>query len=210
MKRVLCYGDSNTYGYDPADRMEFSYPPGIRWTDLAQQRLGAEWDILNEGLNGRELPSSVFEWRYLAGLFQVLKKGDFFAVMLGTNDLLIQFRPDAAVPAHRMEEFLTFMDEQGEKKGEDAPAVIVMAPPLLARELDGSGKIHRESVRMNRQYGELAEKHGAFFIDTGSWGIPMSFDQVHFSAEGHRIFAERFVKALMEIQAETEKTNETT
>ena len=55
-KRIICIGDSNTYGYDPAAFGGARYPEGVRWTS----RLGSAWDIWNLGENGREIPSSSF------------------------------------------------------------------------------------------------------------------------------------------------------
>lgn len=34
MKTVMCYGDSNTFGYDPTNGMR--YPRAIRWTGVLQ------------------------------------------------------------------------------------------------------------------------------------------------------------------------------
>mgnify|MGYP000389742753 FL=1 len=60
-KRIICIGDSNTYGYDPAAFGGARYPEGVRWTS----RLGSAWDIRNLGENGREIPSSSFAVRVL-------------------------------------------------------------------------------------------------------------------------------------------------
>ena len=30
-RRLLCYGDSNTYGYDPRSYLGGRYPDSIRW-----------------------------------------------------------------------------------------------------------------------------------------------------------------------------------
>ena len=40
MKTVLCYGDSNTYGYDPRSYFGGQYPAGYRWVDLLAEKLG--------------------------------------------------------------------------------------------------------------------------------------------------------------------------
>ena len=51
MKNILCFGDSNTWGYSPQDGSRF--PPNVRWTGTLQKTLGAEYNIIEEGLNGR-------------------------------------------------------------------------------------------------------------------------------------------------------------
>ena len=53
-RRILCFGDSNTWGFDPRDPIESRYPPEERWPDLLAQATG--WDVINLGLNGRTVP----------------------------------------------------------------------------------------------------------------------------------------------------------
>ena len=53
--KMLCYGDSNTYGYDPRGFFGDRYPKERRWADILAEKLG--WQIQNEGQNGREIPS---------------------------------------------------------------------------------------------------------------------------------------------------------
>ena len=52
-RRLLCYGDSNTYGYDPRSFLGERYPESVRWTALLN---AANWDVINRGENGRSIP----------------------------------------------------------------------------------------------------------------------------------------------------------
>ena len=52
--RVICYGDSNTYGYDPRSYIGGRYPASNPWVDLLAEKTG--WEVMNRGLNGREIP----------------------------------------------------------------------------------------------------------------------------------------------------------
>ncbi len=51
MKTVVCYGDSNTWGYDPHTKTRF--PSDVRWTGVLRQELGVDYLVIEEGLNGR-------------------------------------------------------------------------------------------------------------------------------------------------------------
>ena len=51
MKTILCFGDSNTWGYSPQTGTRF--PPDIRWTGVLQKSLGDNYRVIEEGLNGR-------------------------------------------------------------------------------------------------------------------------------------------------------------
>lgn len=49
-KRILCFGDSNTWGYDGQTGLRFA--EDVRWTGVLQSLLGPEYTVLEEGQNG--------------------------------------------------------------------------------------------------------------------------------------------------------------
>lgn len=53
MIRILCYGDSNTWGYIPGTGKRFD--ENTRWTKRLQTLLGDEYEIIEEGLRGRNV-----------------------------------------------------------------------------------------------------------------------------------------------------------
>ena len=53
---VICFGDSNTYGYDPRGYFGGRYDPDSRWVDILVEETG--WSVCNMGQNGREIPSA--------------------------------------------------------------------------------------------------------------------------------------------------------
>ena len=52
-RRLLCYGDSNTYGYDPRSYLGGRYSESVRWTALLNT---GDWKVINKGENGRSIP----------------------------------------------------------------------------------------------------------------------------------------------------------
>ena len=54
-KRIVCFGDSNTWGYDPGTAERF--PEDVRWTGLLAQALGENYWVIEEGQNGRTPPT---------------------------------------------------------------------------------------------------------------------------------------------------------
>ena len=101
--KILCFGDSNTYGYDPRSYFGGQYPSEHRWVDLLAQRLGGT--VINAGENGREIPRREGELQRFARMLSNQKPLDLLLVMLGGNDLL-QGNSVGDV-AQRMESFLT-------------------------------------------------------------------------------------------------------
>ena len=69
---MLCFGDSNTYGYDPRSYLGSRYPTEERWTGILK---GRGWEILNCGENGREIPHRASELEALDRLLIEIAAG---------------------------------------------------------------------------------------------------------------------------------------
>ena len=178
--RVLCFGDSNTYGYDPRGFLGDRYPAEYRWCDLLAEKTG--WEVINAGANGRDIPSD-------DGVFRLLERYapvDVLLVMLGTNNLLEGMQPDQT--AAKMEAFLDRVIPHCKK-------VLLVSPPPMVRGAWVDSETLVESSRMlAEKYEKVAKKWGILFVDTRNWQIPMAFDGVHFTENGHGIFAEKLLE----------------
>lgn len=179
--RMLCYGDSNTYGFDPRGFLGDRYPKESRWVDILARKL--KWDIRNEGQNGREIPSRPFQYQR-AGDLLAHSARDVFAIMLGTNDLLLGY--SAGESCSRMEAFLRFLQPMN---GE----ILLIAPPPMKRgEWITEENLIAESVKLAEAYQALSQKLGIACVNAGQWNVCLAFDGVHFTEAGHRAFAEGF------------------
>ncbi len=194
-RTIVCYGDSNTYGYDPRDMMGLRYPTDSIWTTIIEKKLGEDWLILNKGMNGRPLPEIKYQEKLVLGMTDGLEEKDFLVMMLGTNDILLTASPDAALPIQKMEKFLEFW-QQAREQGKAACSLVIVAPPLVSKSLDPAEMYFNENLKMNVGFHVLAEKYGVPLIDASVWGVPLAYDGVHFSEEGHRIFAEHFAEEI--------------
>ncbi len=185
--RMLCYGDSNTYGYDPRGYFGDRYPKESRWVDILMQRTG--WEIRNEGQNGREIPSRPFQYQR-AGELLAQSAPDVFAIMLGTNDLLRGIPAEAS--CCRMEAFLRYIQP-------GCGQLLLIAPPPMKRGAWVTEEnLIAESVKLAEAYQALSQKLGIAFADAGQWNVSLAFDGVHFTEEGHRAFAEGLYTYLTE------------
>lgn len=196
-RKILFYGDSNTYGYDPADWQTFRYPPEQRWTSILADLLGESWMVIPEGMNGRQLPELPFDRKWLTPLLDRLDAGDVFAVMLGTNDLLVTLDPRAEEAIQKMRAFLLFLKEYAAGR-----EILVTAPPHIGRADVRDPLLKRyfeESLRMNEGFRQLAAESGVHFADAAGWGIELTGDRVHFSESGHRRYAEKMAEVIREV-----------
>ena len=180
--RILCFGDSNTYGYDPRGFFGDHYGADDRWVDLLAKQTGHE--CINAGANGREIPRNPYALRLLTEHTSV----DVFLVMLGTNDLLQGASTKEA--AARMKTFLNSLLPHCKQ-------VLLVAPPPMKRGVwVPTDALVAESIHLAEEYKLLAEKLNITFVDTRHWNIDLTFDGVHFTEEGHHSFATHLMEVI--------------
>ncbi|MCI8399037.1 MAG: lipase [Oscillibacter sp.] len=187
--RILCFGDSNTYGYDPRSCLGGRYPEAVRWTGRLR---AAGREVLNEGQNGRCIPRQAREAEALGRAVRGAA-ADIVTVMLGSNDLLQQSVPSAAACGKRMERFLSVLREEAPER---CQILLVAPPPMRLGAWVSAPETLEESRRLAGCYQTLARRLGISFADAGGWGVELTFDGVHFSETGHRAFAEGLLDVL--------------
>ena len=193
-KRIMCYGDSNTWGYIAGSECE-RYSDGIRWTSVLQKELGEGFTVLEEGYNGRttvwydpiELRPSGFET--LIPCLESCSPLDIVTVMLGTNDTKSYFSGNAANIALAAATLVrTVMScPYGPEYG-TAPKVLLIAPPVI-KDPDIKGMFDDESVAVSQQFSaefhKQAEETGCYFLDAALFCEPDPRDGVHITEESH-------------------------
>ena len=174
---VICFGDSNTYGYDPRSYFGGRYDADSRWVDILAAKTG--WTIRNMGQNGREIPSSAPP---------LPADTDLLIVMLGTNDLLQGRSPEQA--AGRLERFLSGISL------ERSNILLIAPPPVALGEWVPSQQLIDDSRAFAGLCQALAERLDIRFADAGKWDIFLAYDGVHFTEQGHRAFATGLLEEL--------------
>ena len=175
--KVICFGDSNTYGYDPRSYFGGRYDADSRWVDILAAETG--WEVRNMGQNGREIPTA-------ASSFPA--DTDLLIIMLGTNDLLQGRSPEQA--AERLERFLAGITLDRSR------ILLIAPPPVTLGEWVPSPQLIDDSHAFARLCQALAEQMGIRFADAGKWDIPLTYDGVHFTEQGHKAFAAGLLEEL--------------
>lgn len=175
--KIICFGNSNTYGYDPRGYFGGRYGADSRWVDILAAETG--WIVCNMGQNGREIPTAALN-------FPV--DTDLLIVMLGTNDLLQGRSPEQA--AERLERSLAAVPL-------DRNEILLIAPPPVTL---GAWVSDPQLIDDSRTFAQcckaLAEHLGIRFADAGRWDISLAYDGVHFTEQGHRAFAIKLLEKL--------------
>lgn len=198
---ILCFGDSNTYGYIPGGAGRFDR--STRWTGRLQKILGKEYRIIEEGLNGR---TTVFEDVTCPGrcgldvigtVVELYSPVDLLIIMLGTNDCKVQFGVSPEQIAEGIEKILDKAEEGLPKDFK----ILLIAPVPMKEEAafpDGLSDFDKNSVVMSydlaEEYKKLAQKHGCSFLDASQVTEVSKIDGVHLDSAGHEALAEAVAK----------------
>ncbi len=197
---VLCYGDSNTYGYDPQTCGRYPYEK--RWTTILDEMLGSRYEVISEGLNGRttayDRPCAA--WKNGISSFTAClgthKPVDYVIIMLGTNDCDADLELSAGDIADGMEALVNMVEEETPALQGYVPEIIVAAPAAIQGDISRSpfaekltAESAQKSVDIGPLYKTIAERHMVRFADATS-GIEVSSDCEHLTEKGHRQLAE--------------------
>jgi lysophospholipase L1-like esterase len=201
-RTLLCFGDSNTWGFEPGTMAR--YPRDVRWTGVAAAALGAGWHVVEAGLNGR---TTVFEdplgdklgLRHLGPVLDSAAPVDVVAIALGVNDLKTRFHASAYEIAEGAGVLVDRVLASRAGPSGGPPAVLLVAPPPIADVggwarsdparfegfEEGWGDARARSERFAVQYARVARVRGVAFLDAGGVVTSSDVDGIHWSPAGH-------------------------
>ena len=200
-KRILCYGDSNTWGYDPAGGR---YDEQTRWPMRMAALLGDDYAVIEEGFNGRTcVNDDPAEGGYKSGV-QYLPPClmshdplDVVIVMLGTNDTKRRFGLVPETVGQGMTQVVRTVKIYGEDAAGNTPRIIVTAPPPILDGLMQARHAHifgEQAIATSRGlasvYRDVAATLGCDFFDAAPYAEVSALDSVHLTANGHIRLAE--------------------
>ena len=207
MKTVLCYGDSNTYGFNPDTGLR--YPLDVRYPGRLQMLLGEDYRVIEEGCNGRTTISDdpVEGWKngmdYLRPCLNSHKPVDVVILMLGTNDLKRVFRLNAEQIADGAGQLVDVIQAFTALKQGYVPQIILVSPPEIGPGIASSPfsvsfdeAAVAESKRFPECYQAVAERKGCVFFNAAEFIRPSETDSLHLTAEAHGVLAEKLCEAV--------------
>jgi lysophospholipase L1-like esterase len=201
MKRILCYGDSNTWGHNPEPAgNNMRYPDEERWTGVLQECLAGKAKIIEEGLCGRTImyddPTAPDRngSRFLNCCLQSHQPLDLVIFMLGTNDIRHIFTPSVKEIAMGMQNLVKTAQNPGAYWVGNVPQILVIVPAPVHDKIADSdfyGMYDEISVEKSKQLAEAYEKifldmPGVSVMDAGSIAEVSVKDCIHLSKAGHR------------------------
>lgn len=208
-KRILCFGDSLTWGWNPENRDRFSRRE--RWTGILGSLLGEMYEIVAEGLNGRTtgfddpIEGDKNGKKHLPMLLETHRPLDLVIIMLGTNDLKRRFNLHPAEIAQSAAELVRVVQQSRTGRNGNAPAVLLVAPPPigpLSAEMAIFEGGEEKSKMLGYYYHLWARLLGCHFFDAQEVVVTSPLDGIHWDRENNRAFAEALAKIILEILKE--------
>jgi len=209
-KRILCYGDSNTWGYIPGSHHE-RFSEDIRFPKVLQKLLGSNFEVIEEGLNSRTLISEDNrpgkEGRngsvYLIPCLDTHDPLDLVILMLGTNEIKDVYQNSPEQIGEILEKyFVKIILDRKSQFQDKCPKLLILSLPLIdestkyaaERYLGGTEK----SKKISKIYSDIAKRNGCYFVDAS--GLIVGSDGVHLTKESHVKLAEMIAEAVKSIE----------
>lgn len=206
MKTILCYGDSNTWGWIPSSPASpRRYAKDERWPGVLSQMLGDGYDIIEEGLPGRttvwdDPVEGVMSGKaYLGACLASHRPIDLVILMLGTNDLKSRFSVTAFDIAEAVGLIVKMIQKSEVGPNNTTPRVLILAPPLLGNlsefaEMFSGGL--EKSKQLGQHYQRVADLLDCSYLNTANLIASSEIDGVHLESEAHSILGKRLTKVV--------------
>ncbi|MCU0296689.1 MAG: SGNH/GDSL hydrolase family protein [Candidatus Nanopelagicales bacterium] len=207
MAVVLCFGDSLTFGYDPATGGR--YDPADRWPEVMAADLGHT--VISEALPGR---TTVFDSPYapvrsgkqmLAPILESHAPIDVVVLMLGTNDLQGPLELSARHSASGLWTLVDIVNRSAAGPDAGKPGCLVVAPPEIADPKGFMGVFftgrEEQSRELTVHYRTICEQTGTAFLAASDVVEPSPVDGIHLSREGQRTLGHAVAQAVKELLA---------
>lgn len=196
--RILCYGDSNTWGYNPLDATRYNH----RWTKELQKLLPHD-EIIEEGLNGRTFRDDDPTWpgrnglKVLPVLLRTHRPVDLIIVMLGSNDLKIFHNMTEEKLAEGLKETIKVIRDENLAVPYEVPHILVVSPAELGKGITTTSKwaeyfteeSYRVSLKTADVFKSVCAREKTFFFDASSVARASDYDSLHLDEDQHGVLA---------------------
>ena len=211
MKRILCFGDSLTWGFDPVTRQRFD--EGSRWPRVMGRLLGEGYEIIEEGQNGRTIATEdpaegeKNGLSYIGPCIESHSPLDIVIIMLGSNDCKRKFSYSSMDIAGEMQIMLEKVKSYNGFRCQNRFKIILVSPPLISPAISDSwlGDCfgYENSCRLSSElaswYKQLSEMYDTGFIDASEYTKASDADGCHLDAGNQRLLGEALARYVQEM-----------
>lgn len=208
-KSILAYGDSLTWGSNPATGGR--HPKSCRWPEVLAAGLGEDFDVVTDGLRGRTTAydehlsdSDRNGVRTLPTALYAHAPLDLVILILGTNDMKPHIAGTSIAAMQGMRRLVRIAQQHIAGPGLPTPKVLVVSPPVLCETDDRftadmfAGGID-QSKQLAGYYQQIANEQKCVFFDGGSVAKTSPIDGVHLDQANTIKLGEALVPVIKQI-----------
>jgi len=200
-KRILCYGDSNTWGWVPSSMGKQRFDVASRWPCILQKKLGKGYEIIEEGLGGRTTmfddPRIEFPQRNGLSTLPIILEShlplDYVILMLGTTDTKEMMNLSSDNIAEGMQKLILVVKNFKVLDKTNIPKIIVVVPPIVNEKCEFASKLFiggtKKIQTLREKYNEIAKAEGVLFVDPTDTVRVDKKEGVHIDAKNHKKLA---------------------
>lgn len=205
MKKILCYGDSNTFGFIPENCKR--YDKDSRWSGILSEILKENYQVIEEGMNNRtgffKNPEGLKQsgGEYLSVFLQNHRNLDICIISLGTNDAQFFYNLDENSTKNGLRNLIDSVREVNIKTN-----IIIVPPVKITENILHSGfsmMFNRESIdKINKVFPifeQIAKENNCLYFDFNQITSPAQKDGLHYTKESHTIIANKLAEFILAI-----------
>ena len=200
MKKILCYGDSNTFGYIP--KTQKRYDINSRWSGILKTHFANTFEIIEDGVcdrnafvshkNGTLLSSQ----KYFPALMTKFDTIEYSILAVGTNDLQTQYDIDLET----IEKGLEFLVKTASEKSKN---IIVLSPVALTEKVKQgyfSYQFDDSSIAKVEKVLNIYKNHASIlkyqYLDVNKITAPSDYDGLHYDRDAHQKIANALINII--------------
>lgn len=211
-RSILCYGDSNTWGYVPGSMME-RFPSDVRWPGVLSKLLRTDIRVLEEGLCGRTAitddpvdSATGIErngMKTFGAILETHSPLDLVVIMLGMNDL----KYCAKLPPVDIAEGVAILAEMARSPRfgpnfSESPDVLIICPPSIWEVESSFGPRfaggREKSLELHESFRQVSRRYNLPIIYVDDLVQPDTSDGIHLSADSHTILGQEIARWILD------------
>ncbi len=211
-KKILCFGDSLTWGFDPEKRTRLD--EDSRWPRVMGKILGEGYEIIEEGQNGRTIATEdpaegeKNGLKYIGPCLESHTPLDYVIIMLGSNDCKRKFAYSSMDIAGEMQILLEKVKSYNEFRCQNSFQIVLVSPPVISEAIKdswlgdsfGYGNATKVSSELAGWYQQLSAMYGTAYVNAAEHVKASDADGCHLDAGNQRKLGRVIADCIAELE----------
>ena len=211
IKKILCYGDSNTWGWVPSSMGSKRYNSNNRWPGVLQNILGSNYEIIEEGLGARTTmfndPRPEFPLRNGLETLPIILDShsplNLVIIMLGTTDSKEMLNLNVIDITNGMRKLIKIVKNHKNLEGCSSPKILIVVPAIVDEKAEFASKLFKggtlKTKALIESYNKLTEEENIYYLNPTNTVKVDEFEGVHIDNKNHKILGSLIAQKISKI-----------